>query len=115
MGNFESRYVAGRGSAGPSSESPDRGHPTSGTDRDMGHSSATLKFVSGHGLSRAAESQGLIRALAPARLLLCQIAVAIGILLRRIGQPCFHRVLSNVLPIFQEAFLLVGARLGKPA
>jgi len=55
-----------------------------------------------------------IRASAPAFLVLCQIAIAIGILRGRIGQSCFYRVLSNVFAVLKEALLIIGPHFGKP-
>ena len=57
----------------------------------------------------------MIRASAPACLHLLQVAIAIRVLVSRFNQPCFNRVLSNVLPVSQEALLIVSPRLGKAA
>ena len=73
------------------------------------------RLVSGHDFSRAENAAKMNWALAPARLLLCQIAVAKGILSGRFRQSGLHRVLGDIFPIAQEAFLFIGSHLGKPA
>jgi len=73
------------------------------------------RFVSGHDFSRAEMGKKRVWASAPAYFLLCQIAVAIGILPWRFNQSRLHRVLGNIFPIAQKALLVICPRLRKSA
>ena len=57
--------------------------------------------------------QSLLSGLSPLGFLLCQVSVAVGVLLGSIGEPCFDRVLNDIFAMLPEALSITDPDLGK--